>query len=151
MNLRISFERSSNQKPSKKAVREPGLAHDASCALQFPTRFADYLGKLGNSAIEQRSQKVVSPQASQTANGHRSLLGRALSWLNSSYSTPKQLRVVETVTLGDKRLVAVIQADGRRFLVGGGPSGVSLLTPLDIVQRPFQALESSAALKELAG
>ncbi len=76
---------------------------------------------------------------------------RAFSWLNGNRSAPKRLRVLETVTLGDKRLVAVIQAEGRRFLVGGGPSGVSLLTALDQMQKPLNDFESSAGLRELAG
>jgi hypothetical protein len=40
------------------------------------------------------------------------------------------LRVVETVPLGEKRFVAIVEAEGERFLIGGGASGVSLLTSL---------------------
>jgi len=54
------------------------------------------------------------------------------SWLNRkvSIAPTKQLRVTETVSLGDKRFVAVVHVDGRRFLIGGGSAGVSLLTQL---------------------
>lgn len=72
------------------------------------------------------------------------LLSRAWSWLNSRHglSATKQLRVAETVQLGDKRFVAVVQVEGRKFLIGGGASGVSLLTQLE----PNQAgLGSTAA------
>ncbi len=54
------------------------------------------------------------------------------SWLNRKVSVApsRQLRVTETVSLGEKRFVAVVQVDGRKFLIGGGSSGVSLLTQL---------------------
>jgi hypothetical protein len=59
---------------------------------------------------------------------------RVLSWLNRNYSISKsrQLRVAETVSLGDKRFVAVVQVEGRKFLIGGGTAGVSLLTQLGV-------------------
>jgi Flagellar biosynthesis protein, FliO len=59
-------------------------------------------------------------------------LTRAWSWINRKYSTAstKQLRVAETVSLGEKRFVALVQIGGQRFLIGGGPAGVSLLTQL---------------------
>jgi hypothetical protein len=43
----------------------------------------------------------------------------------------KRLRVCETVSLGEKRFVAVIQVDGEQFLVGGSPSSVSTLAHLN--------------------
>ncbi len=43
----------------------------------------------------------------------------------------KRLRVCETVSLGEKRFVAVIQVDGERFLVGGSSSSISTLAHLD--------------------
>ena len=42
----------------------------------------------------------------------------------------KNLRVCETVSLGEKRFVAVVQVDGERFLIGGASTSVSLLTRL---------------------
>ena len=39
----------------------------------------------------------------------------------------KRLRVCETVSLGDKRFIAVVQLDGQEFLVGGAPNSLSLL------------------------
>jgi hypothetical protein len=43
----------------------------------------------------------------------------------------KRLRVCETVPLGEKRFVAVIQVDDKQFLVGGASNSVSLLAQLD--------------------
>ena len=44
---------------------------------------------------------------------------------------PRQLRLCESLSLGEKRLVAVIQYQGQRFLVGAGTQSVSLLSRLD--------------------
>jgi len=38
---------------------------------------------------------------------------------------------VATVSLGEKRFVAVIQVDGVQFLIGGGATGVALLAQLN--------------------
>lgn len=43
---------------------------------------------------------------------------------------PKQLRLVESISLGERRFVAVVQVDGLRFLVGGGASNVNLLAEI---------------------
>lgn len=43
---------------------------------------------------------------------------------------PGRLRVAESVSLGEKRFVAVVELDGQQFLVGGGAATVSLLARL---------------------
>jgi flagellar biogenesis protein FliO len=45
-------------------------------------------------------------------------------------STTKRLRVSETISLGEKRFVAIVAVEGREFLIGGGVSGMSLLAQL---------------------
>jgi flagellar biogenesis protein FliO len=42
----------------------------------------------------------------------------------------RRLRVTETVSLGDKRFVSILEVDGRSFLIGGGAGNVSLLSTL---------------------
>jgi hypothetical protein len=46
----------------------------------------------------------------------------------------RSLRVVESVAMGEKRFVAIVQVEQARFLVGGGTAGVSLLARLDAVE-----------------
>jgi flagellar biogenesis protein FliO len=41
------------------------------------------------------------------------------------------LKVADTISLGEKRFVAVLKVDGREFLIGGGATNVALLTQLD--------------------
>jgi hypothetical protein len=152
MKVKIIIQRSSNQESQTKAVMEPELMHSAACPPQPLISFADHLGKLGRSALKKQQAPEVMPQKTdEPAAAHRGLLSRVISWLNGNLKTTKQLRVLETVTLGDKRLIAVVQADGRRFLVGGGPSGISLLTQLDHTKNPLDQFGSSAGLTELAG
>ena len=44
--------------------------------------------------------------------------------------TPRSLLLRETLSLGEKRFVAIIECDGRRFLVGGSSQAVTLLSRL---------------------
>jgi flagellar biogenesis protein FliO len=44
---------------------------------------------------------------------------------------PRRLRVAETVSLGEKRFVSILQVDGEQFLVGGSSSNVVLLAKLE--------------------
>jgi hypothetical protein len=64
------------------------------------------------------------------------LLARAWSWLATIrvQSASKRLRVVETVPLGEKRFVALVQVDTCQFLIGGGTSGISLLAQVGAEQ-----------------
>lgn len=59
-------------------------------------------------------------------------LRSAWAWIKRNYVSPatKRLRVAETVSLGEKRFVAIVRVDGREFLIGGGTSGISLLAPI---------------------
>jgi flagellar biogenesis protein FliO len=61
------------------------------------------------------------------------LLSRMWRWLQArkvARSSTKRLRVAETVSLGEKRFVAVVQVDGRHFLLAGGPTNIALLAQL---------------------
>jgi flagellar biogenesis protein FliO len=42
----------------------------------------------------------------------------------------KQLRVRETLSLGERRFVAVLECDERRFLIGGTGASISILADL---------------------
>lgn len=78
------------------------------------------------------------------------LLSRAWSWLQkgNAFSASKQLRVSETVSLGEKRFVALVHVEGQKFLIGGGASGVSLLTHLGEWNASPDALQAIEAVAE---
>jgi Flagellar biosynthesis protein, FliO len=62
------------------------------------------------------------------------LLTQGWNWTQQRLKSPrgkKRLRVCESVSLGEKRFVAVIQVDGEQFLVGGSASSVSTLAHLE--------------------
>jgi flagellar biogenesis protein FliO len=61
-----------------------------------------------------------------------------------SQHAKKRLRVCETVSLGEKRFVAVIQVDGEQFLVGGSSSSVSTLAHLESAPQFSDVLRQQA-------
>ena len=56
-----------------------------------------------------------------TRNG-RDVLARGVS---------RRLKVAETVSLGEKRFVSILQVDGEQFLLGGSSSNIVLLAKLE--------------------
>jgi hypothetical protein len=78
------------------------------------------------------SRGSLRPWLGLTQKGVLSQLARAFSWAHGKYSASaaKRLRLSEVVSLGDKRFVALVNVEGREFLIGGAPSGLSLLAQL---------------------
>jgi hypothetical protein len=91
---------------------------------------------------KQRVRRIPPPENFKTKIARPTLLSIILSKLRSHSPSAKKLRLVETVSLGEKRFVAIVHADGRDFLVGGGTSGVSMLAQLDIKQNPDEGIHS---------
>jgi len=70
----------------------------------------------------------------------RPLLARIFRWAVASLRraagtwksqrNAKAMRLCETISLGDKRFLAIVQVDEERILIGGSASTVSLLTRL---------------------
>ncbi len=58
--------------------------------------------------------------------------------LRLSRRTPKNLRLCESLPLGERRFVAVVEFERARFLVGGTPSSVVLLSRLEDSQEDSQ-------------
>jgi hypothetical protein len=71
-------------------------------------------------------------------------LARAWSWLHTKYTltATKRLRLAETLSLGEKRFVALVSVEGREFLIGGCSTGVSLLAQLGGGPEPGHALRA---------
>lgn len=153
MKIKIKLVRSSDQGFERKPVPEPVLTQSAPKAQLISTKFASFLREPALEALRnQKPLRIAPPIERMEPLASGSPLSRAIfRWLKGHRPSPKRLRVLETVTLGEKRMVAVIQAEGRRFLVGGGASGVSLLTNLDDTQSRQESFDSSGRLTELAG
>ena len=46
----------------------------------------------------------------------------------------RELRLCETLSLGDKRMLAIIECDHQRFLIAATPQSISLLQSLSPIQ-----------------
>lgn len=62
----------------------------------------------------------------------------------------RRLKVAETVSLGEKRFVLILEVDSEQFLVGGTPSNIMLLAKLESKQvaigaGPFESVFSRAS------
>lgn len=60
-----------------------------------------------------------------------SKIGRWITGHVKIQANRKRLRVSESVSLGEKRFIAVVQLDGKEFLVGGAPNSLSLLANVE--------------------
>jgi hypothetical protein len=123
----------------------------AGTAGQGATFHATLADCMDDWVVRESSQSVAAPRR-PTARKPRTEAGpgtivRAFSWLHSrvAIKTTKRLRVAETVSLGEKRFVALVSVEGREFLIGGGSSGVSLLTALGSAARSVDASEPDLA------
>lgn len=120
----------SAEKQSREEARREEMARAAQEAARKAIREAAPQMVVAHEPVDVpaaiRQVRPPSPMASNP-------LYRMFTWLNRkcALSATKQLRVAETVSLGDKRFVAVVHVAGQKFLIGGGAQGVSLLTQLD--------------------
>ncbi len=86
-----------------------------------------------------QSALLTEPESIRRTFAHRwnallQVLANGWNWLQQRLKTQqakKRLRVCETVSLGEKRFIAVVQVDGEQFLVGGSSSSVSTLAHLE--------------------
>lgn len=125
-------------KPSTRTAsrRAKALAQEveAPASILFASALgAAEKGKRGLAA--KAARRVPAPegleQKIQAFAQQSGLLGKVISWFRTRATSSQHLRLAETVSLGEKRFVAIIHVEGRKFLIGGGTAGVSLLTQLD--------------------
>ncbi len=65
----------------------------------------------------------------QPADG--SLIRRLAALLRGTATSERRaLRCVETLHIGPKRTLFLVECDGKRFLAGGGSDGINALLPL---------------------
>lgn len=77
---------------------------------------------------------LIEEASLTTLRAPTGLLSRVWGWIRErrdTRSSSRRLRIAETVSLGEKRFVAVVQVDGRHFLLAGGPTNIALLAQLD--------------------
>ena len=91
--------------------------------------------------------RLTTSQPKQT---YSNALTRTWEWMHAKYTltATRRLRVSETVTLGEKRFVAIVSVEGREFLIGGGSSGVSLLANLGFPSASEEKVLRASAVDE---
>jgi hypothetical protein len=72
----------------------------------------------------------------------------ALSWLNGRKPSARRMRLTETISLGEKRFVSILQVDGKQILIGSSAGNVSMLAILDGKQDGITAART--ALEQVA-
>jgi len=78
----------------------------------------------------------MEPRADKLGEPLPVVRSRWWEWIRSGLATvrvrkaPRRLRLCESLALGEKRFVAVIEFETERFLVGGGTASVNLLARL---------------------
>ena len=60
----------------------------------------------------------------------------------------RRLRVAETISLGEKRSVSIVQVDGAQYLIGSSVNSVQLLAVLDGRKSGKSGSETSQVLTE---
>jgi hypothetical protein len=93
----------------------------------------------------------TGPSALEVLRSATGRLSRVWTWLQErrvARVNSRRLRVIETISLGDKRFVAVVQVDKLQFLIGGGPTAVALLAQLNADETFGDVLGKTTAVRK---
>jgi hypothetical protein len=125
--LKPAVKQATAAKPEKISAKKPPF----KLVLKFPAR--------------------PSGSSSKTFQNASGLLSRLFNWVRTRQagrSSGRRLRVSETVSLGEKRFVAVVQVDGNQYLVGGGATNVALLAQLKGSESFGDVMKETMAISE---
>jgi len=96
---------------------------------------------------EWQGSDAVAAQPPQWYAGLTALWRRVVAALQRSQKIsrgPNRLQVTETISLGERRFVAVVQVDGGRYLIGGTAANLVMLAtihaPVSDPGKPLSAL-----------
>jgi Flagellar biosynthesis protein, FliO len=135
MSVTTAIEKTTSRRSTRKAAKHVHATENLASSILFSSALKRQTRKhRGDSPAGKVEHSALHPQALRLAalpqNG---ILSRMFSWFRDrvGVASSKELRLTETVQLGEKRFVAIIHVEGRKFLIGGGTGGVNLLTQLD--------------------
>jgi hypothetical protein len=138
--MKSATEKAPGRRTSRKATKELTPVIGAPGSILFASALKTQTRKHGNEATRRKAARQLPPPEALAALTDAKvrplqfgILGRIFSWcrVRVGAAATNQLRLTETVSLGEKRFVAIIHVEGRKFLIGGGTGGVNLLTQLD--------------------
>lgn len=76
---------------------------------------------------------------------------RRWNWPLKAQKRARALRLMETLSLGERRFVAVVEAEGQRLLIGATPQAVTLLGHLPSLPTPANLTERTPSSVALLG
>jgi hypothetical protein len=153
MRFKVSFREpfAINARKRTSPVLTPEPMSPSSPCESFESTLRDFADARKISTLKnQQVRRILPPENFQRKATKPGLLSSLLAKLRSQASAAKKLKIVDTVSLGEKRFVAIIHADGREYLVGGGSTGVQLLAKLDAHAGTAEGIHSVSELRELA-
>jgi|GEM_PF-5748529 Flagellar biosynthesis protein, FliO. len=154
MKVNISFREPFALKACREPVAAPPRAKFASECESFENTLRDFADASKITPLRNQQVRRVPPpkkfEPKPPQPQKPGLLSILFSKLRGQVAGTKKLKLVETVSLGEKRFVAIINADGCSYLVGGGSQGVALLAQLDNQQKEQQGIHTVPDLTELA-
>jgi hypothetical protein len=131
----------------RKNAASPETATGAEIIPGFaakPQKGSQETGAHAGSEVDSELSPTTSQAAGVTWKRRLRFLAAVWSWILKHLGPrrpTKRLRVCESVSLGEKRFVAVIEVDGEQFLVGGAASSVSTLARLAPLQEFSEVLK----------
>jgi hypothetical protein len=135
MSVKTAVEKTTTRRTTRKTAKDVALVENLPGSILFSSALKRQTRKQRTDAPTSRAEQLIAQHDALRFAGvpQHGLLSRMFSWLRERLSTAstKELQLTETVQLGDKRFVAIIHVEGRKFLIGGGTGGVNLLTQLD--------------------
>lgn len=137
MTTKTVAETAASRRSTRKPVKELTSVEGLPGSILFASALKKQSRKSRTDASRRKAamQPIAPPDFAEKLQSvaQRGLLVRMFSWFRERVgaTSSKELRLTETVQLGDKRFVAIIHVEGRKFLIGGGTGGVNLLTQLD--------------------
>ena len=103
------------------------------------------------SRVDASNTPVILPVLRPLA-AHAMSAWRWLERKRTQQLSTRRLRVTETVSLGEKRSVSILQVDGAQFLIGTAGGNVSLLAALNRNQGEAGAdWRAASATQEIGG
>lgn len=75
--------------------------------------------------------RITGDALLQAMGNHVRAAWRWLERRRSAHFAARRLHVTETLSLGEKRFVSIIEVDGTQYLIGGSAENVQLLTRLE--------------------
>lgn len=134
--MKSAIEKTPGRRTARKAAKDSMPLENLPGSILFASALKNETKKR-RTAVARPAATRQFPQPEMLAKlkaiPQGGLLSRLFSWFQAHVGTSasKDLRLAETVQLGEKRFVAIIHVEGRKFLIGGGTGGVNLLTQLD--------------------